>query len=389
MPLVKPGFPETSASTLFMAKKSSKRLMGVGIIGCGNISNAYFQHTKPFADYVKIVACADIDVERAKSKAAEQGLGKGYSVEELLADPEVDIVLNLTIPAAHATVNQQALKAGKHAYCEKPFGLNYKEGLKTFNDATKRKLRVGCAPDTVLGGGIQTCRKLIDDGAIGRPVAATANMMGHGPEGWHPNPDFFYQPGGGPLFDMGPYYLTSLVTMLGPVKSVAASSTISFKERMIGSKPLAGQKIKVRTPTHHCGVLEFAQGAIATVTMSFDVWAHHVPLLEIYGTEGSIQCPDPNHFNGDVLLWTTKKREWTKVPLTHNGDTGRGIGIADMANAIQNRRPHRASGELGLHVVEVMESFQASWKAGKRIALKSKVRQPEAMPAGLALGRLS
>jgi predicted dehydrogenase len=371
-----------------MAKKSSQPL-GVGIIGCGNISNAYFKNIPPYAEYLKIVACADIDLERAKAKATEHGLAKGYLVEELLADPEVDLVLNLTIPAAHATVNQQALKAGKHAYCEKPFALNYKEGLKTLKEAEKRKLRLGCAPDTVLGGGIQTCRKLIDDGAIGKPIAATANMLSHGPEGWHPNPDFFYQPGGGPLFDMGPYYLTSLVTMLGAVKSVSASSTLSFKERIIGSQPFLGKKIKVRTPTHYCGVLEFAKGAVATVTMSFDVWAHHAPMLEIYGTEGSIQCPDPNHFNGEVLLWTTKTKEWQKVPLTHNGETGRGLGLADMARAIATKRPQRASGELGLHVVEIMESFQASYEAGRRIELKSKVRQPEAMPAGLPLGKLA
>jgi len=165
-------------------------------------------------------------------------------------------------------------------------------------------------------------------------------------------------------------------------------ATATFKERVIGSQPLLGQKIKVRTPTHLCGVLEFAQGAVATVTMSFDIWAHQAPRLEIYGTEGSIQCPDPNNFNGEVLLWTTKTKAWEKIPLTHNGDTGRGLGLADNGHAIQGRRPHRASGELGLHVVEVMESFHASSRAGRKIGIKSKCRQPEALPAGLALGKL-
>jgi len=370
-----------------MKQKSVSLPLHVGIIGCGNISNAYFQHSKPFSDYIKIVACADIDVARAKAKATEHGLAKGCSVKELLDDPEVDMVLNLTIPGAHAAVNLQALKAGKHAYTEKPFSLSYKEGLKTLKEAQKRKLRLGCAPDTVLGGGIQTCRKLIDDGVIGKPIAATANMLSSGVEMWHPNPDFFYQPGGGPLFDMGPYYLTSLVTMLGPVKSVSASAT--YKERLIGSQPFLGQKIKVRTPTHLCGVLEFAQGAVASVTMSFDIWAHHAPMLEIYGTEGALQCPDPNCFNGDVMLWTKTKREWTKVPLTHNGETGRGIGLADLADAICHRREPRASGELGLHIVEVMESFHTSSRAGRKIALKSKIRQPAALPAGLPLGKLA
>lgn len=372
-----------------MAKKSSSLPLRVGIIGCGNISNAYFKHTHPYPDLVKIVSCADLDVPRAQAKAAEHGLKKGYSVKELLADPEVDIVLNLTIPAAHVSVNRQAIKAGKHVYVEKPFSFNYKDGLKTFQEAQKAKLRLGCAPDTVLGGGIQTCRKLIDDGAIGRPIAVIANMLTHGPEHWHPSPDFFYQPGAGPLFDMGPYYLTSLITMLGPVKSVTASATKTFKERVIGSEPLKGKKIKVNTPTHLCGVVEFAQGAIANITMSFDLWAHNAPQLEIYGTEGSLKCPDPNNFHGDVLLWTTAKREWTKVPLTHNDQTGRGIGLADMAAAIHSGRPHRASGELGLHVVEIMESFHTSAHAGRKIPLKSKCRQPEPMKPGLALGKLA
>ncbi len=309
-------------------------------------------------------------------------------MKELLADPEVDIVLNLTVPAVHASVNEQALKAGKHSYCEKPFALNYKEGAKTLKEAQKRKLRLGCAPDTVLGGGIQTCRKLIDEGAIGTPIAATANMKSHGPEGWHPNPDFFYQPGGGPLFDMGPYYLTSLVTMLGPVKSVMASSTVTFKERMVGSGALQGQKIKVRTPTHLCGLLEFAKGAVATVTMSFDVWAHRAPMLEIYGTEGSIQCPDPNTFKGEVQLWTTKSKEWTSIPLTHNSETGRGMGLADMADAIITKRTPRGErrtgpacgGDHGVvpHLIEGREEGLA----------KSKCKQPDAVPAGLPLGKL-
>ena len=372
-----------------MAKKRVSFPLRVGLIGCGNISNAYFQHSRPYGDLIKIMACADLDLSRAQAKAAEHGLSKAYSVKELLADPEIDMVLNLTIPAAHAAVNQQALHAGKHVYTEKPFSLNYKEGLKTVKQAQKRKLRIGCAPDTVLGGGIQTCRKLIDDGAIGRPVAATANMVCHGHEGWHPNPEFYYQPGGGPLFDMGPYYLTALVTLLGPAKSVLGTATTTFKERVIGSQPLAGGKIQVRTPTHLCGLVEFGQGAMANVTMSFDVWKSHLPLLEIYGTEGSIVCPDPNFFGGDVLLWTKAKNDWENVPLTHNDQPGRGVGLAEMAEAIQQRRPQRASGELGLHVVEIMESFHVSARAGKKVKLKSTCRQPAAMQAGLPLGKLS
>ena len=376
------------SSVYDMTKKSPSSPLRAGVIGCGNISNTYFQHTKPYSDFVKLVACADIDVARAQAKAKEHGLEKGCSVEELLADPAIDIILNLTVPGAHAAVNLQALKAGKHAYCEKPFALTYKEGLKTLREAQKRKLRLGCAPDTVLGGGIQTCRKLIDDGAIGRPIAATANMLCPGHERWHPNPDFYYQPGGGPLFDMGPYYLSALVTMLGPIRSVAASAKTTYKERLITSQPLLGKKIKVRTPTHLAGLVEFVRGAVATVTMSFDIWANHAPLLEIYGTEGSLQCPDPNNFNGNVMLWTKTKPEWTPIPLTHNSETGRGLGLADMADAIRRRREPRASGELGLHIVKAMESFHISAQTSREVVLKSKCRQPAALPAGLALGKL-
>jgi predicted dehydrogenase len=361
--------------------------MRVGLVGCGDISRQYFEHLAPYGQYAKFTACADLNLDRAKAKAAEHGL-KACSVDELLADPEIDAILNLTIPAAHVPINLAALKAGKHAYCEKPFSLTYKEGLKVLKEAQKRKLRLGCAPDTVLGGGIQTCRKLIDDGVIGKPIAATANMACHGHEAWHPNPEFFYQPGGGPLFDMGPYYLTSLVTMLGPVKAVSALAKDTFKERLITSQPFHGKKIKVKTPTHICGGVEFVQGATATVKMSFDVWGHHLPMLEIYGTEGSIECPDPNTFGGPVRVWTTKQREWENVPLTHSDQVGRGTGLAEMAFALQHRKPHRMNGELALHVVEVMESFLVSAKAGRKIALKSKCKQPVAMPAGLVLGQL-
>jgi predicted dehydrogenase len=260
--------------------------------------------------------------------------------------------------------------------------------MKTLGEAQKRKLRIGCAPDTVLGGGIQTCRKLIDEGAIGRPIAATANMLCHGHETWHPNPEFYYQPGGGPLFDMGPYYLAALVTMLGSIKQVTALAQTTFKERVITSEPLKGKKIKVKTPTHLCGLLEFAQGTMATVTMSFDVWQHHLPIIEIYGTEGSLLCPDPNTFGGEVLVWKKAKPEWEKVPLTHSDQVGRGVGLAEMALAVQKRRPHRINGEVGLHLVEAMEAFQASSEAGRKIALKSTCRQPAALPAGLPLGKL-
>jgi predicted dehydrogenase len=214
-------------------------------------------------------------------------------------------------------------------------------------------------------------------------------MVCPGHENWHPNPEFYYQPGGGPLFDMGPYYLTSLVTMLGPAKTVTATAKLTHKERTITSQPLFGKKIKVRTPTHLCGLVEFGKGVVATVTMSFDVWKSHLPMLEIYGTEGSLHCPDPNGFGGEVLLWKAATKAWESVPLTHCGDAGRGMGLAEMAEAIRERRPHRASGELGLHVVEIMESFLTSADAARSVALKSTCRQPAALAPGLPLGKLS
>lgn len=361
----------------------------VGLIGCGAISNAYFKGLAPFSGLARITACADIDDEKARRKAAEHGVAKALSVRDLLADPDIDLVLNLTIPKAHAPVNLSALKAGKHAYCEKPFALNVREGLAVLREAKRRGLSLGCAPDTVLGGGIQTCRRLIDDGAIGRPVAATANMLCHGHETWHPSPEFYYKAGGGPLFDMGPYYLTSLVTMLGPVKSVSALAKAAHRERLITSQPLYGKKIRVDVPTHLCGVLEFAKGVIGTVTMSFDVWKSRMPLLEVYGTEGTILCPDPNTFGGEVLLWRAHAKEWESVPLSHSDQMGRGAGIADLADALMGRRQNRMNGDLGLHVVEVMEAFHRSAKAGRKVRIAHQCRQPDALAAGLPAGSIA
>jgi predicted dehydrogenase len=360
----------------------------VGLIGCGAISAAYFKHLEPFARYAQITACADLDPQRARAAAEQHRLAKSGTVADLLADPEIDVILNLTIPAAHVSVNLAALRAGKHVYCEKPFALTYKEGLAVVKEAAKEKRAIGCAPDTVLGGGLQTCRHIIDQGLIGKPVAGVANMLCPGHELWHPRPDFYYQKGGGPLFDMGPYYLTSLVLMLGPVKSVVAMAKITRRSRTIASQPSAGRKIKVEVPTHLAGELEFANGAIISVQMSFDVWQHYLPLLEIYGSEGSLACPDPNCFGGPVELWTTKSRQWENVPLTHNGETGRGIGLAEMALAIARGRTHRLNGDLALHVTEIMEAFHRSAESGRQVTLSSTCRRPPALPVGLKLGQL-
>ncbi|MBV9852364.1 MAG: Gfo/Idh/MocA family oxidoreductase, partial [Armatimonadetes bacterium] len=286
----------------------------VGIIGCGNISGIYFQAGKTF-EILDIVACADLDKERARAKAEQHGV-RAMTVEELLGDPEIEIVINLTIPNAHFSICRDALQGGKNVHTEKPLSLTREEGRELLQLAEAKGLRVGAAPDTFLGAGFQTCRELIDSGAIGEPLGATAFMLGHGPEGWHPDPEFFYKTGGGPMFDMGPYYLTALTTLIGPIRRLTGSARISFPERTIGSGAKKGQAITVDVPTHIAGVLDFSSGAIGTLATSFDVWAANVPRIEIYGTEGSLDVPDPNTFGGPVRVWQRQTREWRDVPVT-------------------------------------------------------------------------
>jgi predicted dehydrogenase len=358
----------------------------IGIIGCGNISGAYLKICPTFEN-LEVAAVADIVQERAVAQAAKFNVPKALSVEDLLADPEIRIVINLTIPAAHAEIALKALAAGKSVYNEKPLALTRDEGQEILRLAKARGLRVGCAPDTFLGGGLQTCRKLIDDGWIGTPVAATAIFMGHGPEAWHPDPDFFYQPGAGPLFDMGPYYLTALITLLGPVRRVSGSARITSPERIIGSEAKRGQIIKVNTPTHVAGVLDVAAGPVATLVTSFDVWGHNLPPIEIYGTEGSLSVPDPNTFGGPVRVRRAGAPEWSTVPLTHGyTENSRGIGVADMANASQSGRPHRASGDQAYHVLDIMHALLETGQAGHHIELTSGVERPAPLPLGLREG---
>jgi predicted dehydrogenase len=306
----------------------------------------------------------------------------------LLNDPEIKIVVNLTIPAAHASVSLAAINAGKNVHEEKPFALNRVDGQKILDAAKEKGVLVGCAPDTFLGGGIQTCRKLIDDGWIGEPIAATAFMAVHGHESWHPDPEFYYKPGGGPMFDMGPYYLTALVNLIGPIKRVTGSSRTTFPERTITSQPKYGKKIEVEVTTHIAGTIDFANGAVGTTIMSFDVWAHHLPLIEIYGTEGSLRVPDPNGFGGPVVIRRAGAKEWTEVPLTHSGEVGRGIGVADMAYALTSGRPHRVSGQLAYHILDVMQAFDEASTSGRHVKIRSKVNRPAPLPLNLMKGQL-
>jgi predicted dehydrogenase len=350
----------------------------IGIIGCGNISTIYAQAGTTFPT-LTVAACADLDIERARALADKYAIPLACSVSELLNHPEIAIVVNLTVPSAHAEIAIAALEAGKSVYNEKPLAITRADAQQMLDLAAARGLRVGCAPDTFLGGGLQTCRALIDAGAIGRPVAAHAAILGSGPERWHPNPDFFYGTGAGPLFDMGPYYLTALATLLGPAQHVSGSARITHAERTIGSGTRAGERIPVTTPTHVTALVEYAD-AVATLTASFDTAEGYAPRLEIYGTEGSLILPDPNGFGGPVRL---RKRdgEWEDVALTHGYiENSRGIGVADMALAIAANAPHRASGELAYHVLDTMHAIYESAERGQRIALTSSLARPAALP---------
>ncbi len=358
----------------------------VGIIGTGNIFGRYVERSRVF-EILDVVACADIDQRKAQEKAEAFDVPKACSVEELLNDPEIEVVVNLTVPKAHAEVSLAAIEAGKHVYSEKPLALTRQNGQQILAAARERGVRVGCAPDTFLGGGLQTCRKLVDDGWIGEAVAAVAFMVQHGPESWHPNPDFFYQTGAGPLFDMGPYYLTALINLLGPVKRVAGMARISFPERIATSEACRGRRIPVEVPTHVAGVLDFVSGPIVTLITSFDVWASELPRLEVYGSEGTLSAPDPNTFGGPVLVQRAEAESWSQMPLTHSAKleepVGRGIGVADMAYALRGDRPHRASGEVAYHVLDVMQALGESSATGEYVEIASHCMRPAPLPLGL------
>jgi predicted dehydrogenase len=360
--------------------------VNVGIIGCGNISNAYFKAGKTFR-LVNIVACADLIPERARAKAEEHGIPNAYTVEELLADPAIEIVVNLTIPNAHYSVCMAGVEAGKHVYVEKPLCITREEGQKLLETASARNLRVGSAPDTFLGGGIQTCLKLIQDGWIGEPIGATAFMLCHGHESWHPDPEFYYKVGGGPMFDMGPYYLTALVALMGPIRRVCGSARITFPTRTITSQPKFGTVIDVDVPTHVAGVMDFANGAVGTILTTFDVWASNLPRIEIYGTEGSLDVPDPNGFGGPVRVRRKGASEWSEIPLTHP-HRHRGAGVADLAAAIQSGRPHRANGALAYHILETMHAFHDASNQGRYYGMTSSCERPAMIPMELPEGEI-
>ncbi|MBB4000216.1 Gfo/Idh/MocA family protein [Aureimonas pseudogalii] len=362
--------------------------VGIGIIGCGNISAAYLKAARSFP-ILDIRALSDARPEAAEARAAEFG-GVARSVAEILADPEIEIVLNLTIPAAHVDVGLQIIEAGKHAYSEKPLGIDYRDARRLSDAAAAKGLRLGSAPDTFLGGAHQAARAFVDAGHLGQPIGGTAFFMCPGHERWHPDPGFYYKRGGGPMLDMGPYYITDLVNLLGPVARVAGLSPEPRRARTIASEPKKGETIEVEVPTHVAGAIQFANGAVVTMAMSFDVAAHrHLP-LEIYGTEGSLVVPDPNYFGGEVSFRAKGDTDWSPVEVTlpYADGNHRSLGLADMAAAIRADRPHRASGELALHVLEVMEAFGRSSETGRFVEIETAPGRPAPLSADAPLDRL-
>ncbi|MFC7849188.1 Gfo/Idh/MocA family protein [Arthrobacter sp. NPDC057388] len=350
----------------------------VGIIGCGAIIAQYLTNFRKL-DQIELVAVADLDPARAQAVADDYDGVRALSVDGLLAADDVDLVLNLTVPAAHAEVALKAIAAGKSVYGEKPLAATTAEARQVLEAAREAGVVVGCAPDTVLGTGIQTARKAIDDGLIGTPISATATMVTPGHERWHPNPDFYYQPGGGPLLDMGPYYVSALVTLLGPVVSVMGAASHTRSERTIGSGPRAGETVPVNIDSHVTGVLVHASGALSTLFMSFDAVKSKSPNIEIHGERGSLAVPDPNHFDGDVQLFALGAEEWQTLPVSAGYvDSGRGFGIADLAATPPGSEP-RAGGQLAYHALEVMESVLASAKSGSAVQIQSTAARPAAV----------
>ena len=362
----------------------TERPVKTAVIGCGMISGTYLRNCASWP-MLDMVACADLDTPRAQNRAAEFGIPRVLTVDDMLLDPEIELIVNLTIPSAHGEIALAAVRAGKSVYNEKPLTLDRDEGQLLLKEARSRGVRVGCAPDTSLGGGLQTARKVIDDGVIGRPVGAMAHILTQGPDYWHPDPAFFYQRGAGPLFDVGPYYLTALIAMLGPIGRVTGSARISHPERSVGSGPKAGQKIVVETPTHVAAVLDFESGPTATLVTSFDVSDPYLPSMTIYGSDATIVLPDPNTFGGPVLLRRRGTDELEKIPLTHaHAADSRGIGVADMAAALRSDRPHRASGTIALHVLDVMHGVLESSEQGRHVTTSTTCERPQVLSPGLS-----
>ena len=384
-------------------------VLGIGVIGCGNISLTYLKNLTENYKNVEVVAVADMFPEKAAESKEKFGIRKALTVEELLADPEIKLVVNLTIPAAHYEVNKKCLEAGKHVYCEKPLALSLDDANDLVKIAAEKGLYVASAPDTYLGAGIQTCRKLLDQGAIGTPTGFTANMVCAGHELWHPAPAFYYKAGGGPMLDMGPYYMAALVSLFGPIKQLSCFCKTPRKQREV-----QGEMMDVEALTSYAGIMEFENGAIGTVTMSFDVWDSQLPCLEIYGTKGAMRVPDPNMFKGPVMVYNSepllahlktcsnfieklmsvhgpKAAECLREePLAYPTDMAeranmRGLGVSEMASAIMKGRKPRLEADFARHVVEALTGFAISAESGNVYKMTTTCERPRPMAEGLPL----
>ena len=361
----------------------------IGIVGVGCISGIYLKNITTLFQNIEVIGVCDLIRERAENAVKEYGIPKLYEdMYELFADPEVDIVLNLTRPYQHYEVTKAALMAGKHVYSEKPLGASWEEGAELVKLAEEKGLMIGGAPDTFLGAGIQTCRKLIDEGAIGDIAGATAFLMSRGPEGWHPDPEFFYKYGGGPMMDMGPYYITALVNLLGGVKRLGGMVSIPQKQRVAGCKEHFGEVIDVEVPTSYYGVLEFESGVVGSITTSFDVYMAHLPTIEIYGTKGTLRVPDPNGFGGPVWIFTPEGGE-REIPVAFDyTENSRALGLSEMAAALEDNRLPRASYKQTLHVLEILTGFERTYKSGGFLELTTKYEREAPMKQDLPHGVL-
>ncbi len=354
--------------------------VGVGVIGAGVISTQYLDNLTAFPD-LEVLFVADLDLERASGQAAKYGIPQSGSVAELLAHPDIEIVVNLTIPAAHVDVALQALAAGKNVWTEKPFALDRESGRRLLDEAKRLGLRVATAPDTFLGAGLQTALRLIGDGTIGTPLTALALMQSPGPESWHPNPEFLFQEGGGPLFDIGPYYLTTLVQVFGPARRVTATASTSRKVRTIGSGPRAGTEFDVTVPTHHAALIEFESGASAQTIFSFESHRARTGFVEVSGSAATIQFPDPNNFDGDSVIFDGTDDAGRSVAAV-GSVSGRGTGVAELAQSIRAGRPERAAGEQAFHVLDIMVSIAESARLGRTVDIESSFVKSPPVPEG-------
>lgn len=358
----------------------------IGIVGVGKISDQYFQGIKNHPT-IETHGCCDLDQARARQVAEAQNIRAYESSEAMVADENIDLVVNLTIPAAHTAINCAALEAGKHVYVEKPLAIDFEDGQRAVASAEKSGQRLGCAPDTFLGSAQQTARAAVDGGLIGQPIAATAFLTCRGHESWHPAPEFYYQKGGGPMLDMGPYYLTALVNLFGPVKRIAGLGKKGFDQRTITSQPLNGKVMDVEVNTHITGIAEFHNGVVATIIMTFDTGYTGLKGLQLYGTNGTLHAGDPNKFDDDIRYWEIGAKEPRILPVRHATGMGRGSGPAEMASALALGLSPRINAPLALHVLEAMLAFEQSGESGTFIELTTTTPQPAPIPEDLPFGQ--